>query len=488
MSASIFELKHIFGLKLRDLRQEKQLTYQELSKQSELSVSYLSEIESGKKYPKADKILKLAEALDTTFEEMVSSQVSEKLQPVIEFLDSWILKDFPLEKFGLNPQKILEIISQDPVRTSAFIKSILHLALKYDVKPEQFYGESLRSYIELSENYFPEVEEIVESLRTEYANVKLVPFQPKSAEKILLDLGVRTNYQEIPKRQKLKHLRSLFDKKKRILYVNQELTDGQNNFLIGREIAFQSMKMKKRPIATPWPDTKNFEELLNNYEASYFAAALVMPRKKLIDDLRSFFANKKWDPTFMIGLLRKYKATPEMLMQRLTTILSSEFGLKNLFLLRFLHTQKEVTLTKELHLSSQKNPYANEISEHYCRRMLGVRVFGELISSSINIIADAQVSTLDNSDKSYFAITIGFQNISNQKEYISVTIGVLFDEHLKEQTHFLDDEKILRAHVGNTCERCSIKDCKERVSNSIILEQREKANEFRNEIEKILVE
>ena len=44
-----FSLKHILGLKVRDLRMEQDLSFQALSEQTGLSMSYLSEIEKGKK-------------------------------------------------------------------------------------------------------------------------------------------------------------------------------------------------------------------------------------------------------------------------------------------------------------------------------------------------------------------------------------------------------------------------------------------------------
>ncbi|MEJ2614106.1 MAG: helix-turn-helix transcriptional regulator, partial [Ignavibacteriaceae bacterium] len=56
-------IKLIFGLKLKQLRQEKHMSLSALASKSNLSVSYLNEIESGKKYPKADKIAILSDAL-----------------------------------------------------------------------------------------------------------------------------------------------------------------------------------------------------------------------------------------------------------------------------------------------------------------------------------------------------------------------------------------------------------------------------------------
>ena len=55
MSLNTDHIKLIFGLKLKQLRQEKSLSLQDLSNSSGLSMSYINEIEKGKKYPKADK-------------------------------------------------------------------------------------------------------------------------------------------------------------------------------------------------------------------------------------------------------------------------------------------------------------------------------------------------------------------------------------------------------------------------------------------------
>ena len=50
-------VKLIFGLKVHYLRQQQGLSYQQLSEITGLAISYLHNIEKGKKYPKADKII-----------------------------------------------------------------------------------------------------------------------------------------------------------------------------------------------------------------------------------------------------------------------------------------------------------------------------------------------------------------------------------------------------------------------------------------------
>ena len=61
------QLRFTLGLKLKALRQRLDLPLKEVARRSGLAVSYLSEIEKGKKYPKPEKLLRLASALGVPF-------------------------------------------------------------------------------------------------------------------------------------------------------------------------------------------------------------------------------------------------------------------------------------------------------------------------------------------------------------------------------------------------------------------------------------
>ena len=50
-------LRFILGLKLSQLRKEQGLSLKELAGKAGIAISYLNEIEKGKKYPKPEKIL-----------------------------------------------------------------------------------------------------------------------------------------------------------------------------------------------------------------------------------------------------------------------------------------------------------------------------------------------------------------------------------------------------------------------------------------------
>ncbi|MGH7601335.1 MAG: helix-turn-helix domain-containing protein, partial [bacterium] len=66
MNMSGDELRLILGIKLKQLRQERSYSLKDLTEKTGLSLSYLSEIENGKKYPKPEKIIQIAQALGTT--------------------------------------------------------------------------------------------------------------------------------------------------------------------------------------------------------------------------------------------------------------------------------------------------------------------------------------------------------------------------------------------------------------------------------------
>ena len=57
-----------------------------------------------------------------------------------------------------------------------------------------------------------------------------------------------------------------------------------------------------------------------------------------------------------------------------------------------------------------------------------------------------------------------------KNQYQSVSIGLLITKQLKGKINFLNDPKIKTIDVRIICARCIIKNCKERLVFSIILE------------------
>lgn len=467
-----FGIRHIFGLKVKELRLRNKMSFQELAKQTGLSVSYLNEIEKGKKYPKGDKIMSLAGALNVTYDHLVSLKVSKKLQPIVNLLHSNFFKEFPLELFGLDAQKLVELISNSPEKINAFVGSIIQLARQYEMGPEEFYQAALRSYQEMHDNYFAELEQAVHDCKKKVGFPGDIPVKTSSLEELLQgQFGISVDREALAKHAPLKHLRSYYHPDKKCLLLNQGLTMAQQNFLIAREIAFQYLELEDRPRETPPQNSYNFDQLLNNYQASYFAAAFLIDEKKIVNDVSQFAKLPIWDGNKFLDFLDHYQATAEMLMQRLTNILPKYFGFNNLFFLRFLGTADFTTysLTKELHLSRLHNPHANELNAHYCNRWVSISILKKLrshlsVEGELRPIAKAQISRYYGTNDEYLCLSIAIPNVSDPREGISLTVGFLMDSNLRSKIKFLDDKNIRTRVVNNTCESCDLIDCEERLA------------------------
>lgn len=175
MAISQENVKLIFGLKVRQLRLEKGLSFAQLAEQTGLSASYLNEIEKGKKYPKIEKINKLSETLEVSFDDLVSLQLSKKLAPLGELLQSNLFKELPLELFGIEPAHLLDLLSNAPAKLGAFLSTLIEISRNYGLRVENLYLNMLRSFQEMHDNYFESIEEVVEDFRTKFLRKFLIP-------------------------------------------------------------------------------------------------------------------------------------------------------------------------------------------------------------------------------------------------------------------------------------------------------------------------
>ena len=484
------KVRLIFGLKIAYLRQQKGLNYQQLAELTDLSQSYVHEIEKGKKYPKADKILVLAKALGTTYDELVSVKASKKLQPIIDLLESEFFQVFPLDMFGISPDKVLELFSNTPDRLNAFISTILKISRNYQMQTENVYTAALRSYQDMNDNYFEDLDEAVKKFQSENQIVANSTLSTAQLETFLFqNYNISVNRKKLGKEKILKHIRSFYTEGSKILYINRDLESAQENFLIARELGFQYLKLKERPYETVIQKAESFEKLFNNFKASYFASALLMDENALANDFRNLANATEWSNDNFMALLKKYNVTAEMMLQRLTNILPKLFKINDLFFIRLKSDEqiKSFKMTKELHLSRLHKPYANEMSEHYCRRWVSVNAIKELrtrlqVDRTTRDVCAAQISTYWETDLSYFCLTVAKPDAQNPKESSSVTLGILMDDNARRLFRFLGDPNLKQKDVNTTCERCSMPDCSSRAVAPIFIE---KKNE-QKEIEKAL--
>ncbi|MCS6809313.1 MAG: helix-turn-helix transcriptional regulator [Bacteroidota bacterium] len=493
-------LRMILGIKLKQLRSEKNLSLKELSEATDLSISYLSEIEKGKKYPKPEKIIALARALGTTFDDLVTLKVDEALDPLAAIVHSPMLREFPFELFGIEQQDIMDLFSASPAKAGALLKTLLEIIRGYDMSVEQFILAALRSYQKIHQNYFEDLELAAERFVSEMQWKLKIPMPTELFKKTLVqkygyDID-ETSLSQYPELQKFRTVfvppktskHSTLGGSKPRLLLNKDLIDRQKAFIYGRELGYNYLKLQERALTSSWLKVESFEQVLNNFKASYFSGALLMHRHSMVKDLTKLFQKRTWEPAAILAILDKYAVTPEMLLYRMTELLPKFFGLEELHFLRFSHRTStgSMKLTKLLNMSQVFAPYGLDLNEHYCRRWLPIAILkreqGELAERDPTTpLVVAQRPHFVESDVEYFVITIARRFALKPTFHSSVSIGFLLNNAFKETVRFWNDPSIERIMVNETCERCGLKDdiCRDRVAPPTLYmkNQRQRARE-----------
>lgn len=480
-------LKLIMGFKVKHLRSRVGVSYQELSDRTGLSVSYLNDIEKGKKYPKPDKIRSLAAAFHVSYDDLVSTQADKKLRPVVELLNSGFFKYFPADEFGFSMEKLIDIFSNSPDKISAFISTILKMVRSYQIEKEHFYRVALRSYQDMHDNYFPAIELVASDFRKTSGLKTEIPSLALLKNLLSTNFSLRIDEHTLGRHEKLSRFRSYYSAEKQTLYLNDQLTEGQQKFLIAKELGFQQLGLEERPYETTLNKEASFEKLLNNFKASYFAAALLMDADEMVKDLQAMALANTWSPELIEGLLNKYQVTPETLLQRLTNILPKHFGIDNLFFIRLDSTKGLVNyrITKELHLSGLHQPYQNQLEEHLCHRWVSISSIKQLNGANTRHVIDAQVSSYWQTENAYFCISIAELDRFDNHNGTSVTLGLSMNDTLKGTFNFMKDPSLRKRTVHTTCEQCSISDCEHRVAPPSIVNGQELEAELEAELKKL---
>ena len=454
-------IKIIFGLKIKELRSGLNLSLQEVSDQTGLSKSYLNEIEKGKKYPKPDKIALLTDVLKVDFDELVSTKLSLQMQPLAELLRSDFFTDFPLVHFGFNKSEVVNMISESPKEITALINAVIHMAQSYNLGKERFYFAVMRSFQEMHLNYFDDLENKAKLFIDTYSAYNI-----KDNQQLILLLS---KYFEVEVEKKnfdiygtTKDLRSLYLPNKKLLLLNEKLSGSQTNFILKKEIGYQFLALKNRPLTYSWVDIVGFEMLVNNFYASYFAGSLSIPLTNFIPKLQKLFAQQNWQEQSFENLMFEFTNSPETFYYRITNVLSSQLGINDIFYLCFVkkNDQSRIQIIKELHLNHQQSPQAKAINEHYCERWVSIKnLRSELHKTTFT---DCQISHYKDTGLSYLVISTTQKNPFSDGANRSYTLGILLNKENIKKIKFSKDENIPTINVGVTCETCSISNCNER--------------------------
>lgn len=454
--------KVILGLKIQQERARKKLSLKELGEICGLSKSYLNEIEKGKKYPKPDKLMILAKALDVDFEYLVRPTLEGELEHIHKLLTSPLLNEVPLEYFGLGGSSIVEFITKAPDRVRALLRTILDIGQHYNITKERFFFAVLQSYQEMHLNYFDDIED--------WANSRDFELVHQTLAMKLKEYG-RDIYYHLPEEIDHQKLRSVTTIEGHV-YMKRGLSENQMNFILLKELFYEQQQIKERPLSFPWIYFDSFEQLMNNMRASYAAGAMLIPKKELQASLIDFlFTPRAKSLDSFVGWVQNHPLGVETVIQRITNLLPTIFDIKEIFFLRVgLNSVGQPSITKQLHLLKQWNAYDVNKQEEYCSKWLSIKALSKQNNSYY------QVSRYSDGAE-YLIITIPKTSDSTT----TITLGILLTTRNKKKIK-IDWHHIPVVEVGHTCQRCTRLDCSERKSPPIILEKIKEKEILTNQI------
>ncbi len=481
----------ILGLKVRQLRSELGLSLVELSEQAGISVSYLNEIEKGKKYPREEKTSDLAKALRSSVAELQSSELKRNLAPLGELLRSNFLQEIPLYLFGIDLSKVVEIIAEAPIKVGAFISALVETARLFALREENFYLVAMRAYQEMHNNYLEDIENALDNFVSQHS-ITTHSRVPTADLKAILEKKYQYVISEngLSEHPELQHLRSVFIQKQKKLLLNAQLSDRQKARQYGKEIAFNYLELADRPTTSSVGQATSFEQVLNNFKANYFAFGLLVSREGAIEALKNIFDSQTWQPEKLQKLLTQYDVSPEILFQRFN-VLPRFFGLEKLFFFRLVRNpaSNTVVMDKELHLNRRHQPHANRLREHYCERWESFILLKKLNThTSHEPLIGIQRTRYHGTNDEYLCVTIARTEHAPSSLQVSVTVGLLIDEHLKKVIRFWDDAAIPVVEVNVTCERCPIVDCAERAAAPRIIAEKNIQRKAQEALKKLIAE
>ncbi|MEM8896287.1 MAG: XRE family transcriptional regulator, partial [Bacteroidota bacterium] len=386
---------------------------------------------------------------------------------------------------GLELPKLLELLSNTPSKLNAFIRTLIEITRNYDLRVETFYFSVMRSYQEIHDNYFESLEAHAERFLKKHKFDLSKPITSDMLAKILKrDFDYRIVSDGFSGDPQLADLRSYTKRgrKRNTLFLNKDLSESQKTFIYGREIGYCYMGLESRSYTSTWVEISSFDEVLNNFRASYFSNAIVLYKSQFLKDLKSFLSNPVWNEDILFTTLTRYNCTPEMLLQRLTNLLPKHFGLKELFFLRFTNVPgtQEYDLSKEMHLGGIRDPRGTVLHEHYCRRWMFIDILKRMAERQSSgtyqneVMGGGQIATYLDSQDSYMVFSIARPLFPTPHVNSSLTLGIKLDNKTKSKIAFLKDASIKERLVHNTCERCPAQNCKHRASEASVWEENKK--------------
>lgn len=479
-------IRLILGLKVKQLREQLQLSLDVVSKKSGISRSYINEIENGKKYPQGDKLMALANALNVKYDDLVSLKLSGNLEPLNAILLSDRLNTIPLKSFGLDETTLSDLLIKNPYKTQLMLSTLLNLSKNQGLNKQDFINGALLAHAEAHNNYFDPVEKKAVEFKKLYdaksSDVKFETLVNYAFDAFKLTVNILNTTES----DSISETHSIFIKETNSLLLHSSLNEKQRIFCIVREFYFQIEKdIKRKRTHFPLTSYSSFEQGLNAFYSAYFALAFFAPKQLFIKDFNTLFDSKTWNEDTFLNISASYNLEPAMLLRRLAVFLKSDFNFERFLLMRLSKSVEKEThdLTMEAKWVELDQPHSNEAVDNFCKKSLSRQVIDDNSRGVIRIQKDnLHVNYLV---LNFITLSVLDAPLNDSFHPKSLSLVIVLTDHVKEKIKFLEDNTIPSQDLGLACQSCIVEECSVRMSPAYSIRKTDKNLNLEKAVEAI---
>ena len=283
---------------LKRRRKERKMSRFDVSERAGISPSFYSELEMGRKAASSETLRRVTRALDMSLDELQSDHYDAALEALLDFQD----QDIAIKEG-------IELLDKAPHLAKAIPRLLANIARVSDRgrKQEVIYPILLRDFQEEHLNHFPDLEREARAFLTEHPPRGISPdrYDLQGILRYVHKYTLKTEhdfhelqYQHLP----IIRAMSLRQGKQQYLLLNRNLLESQKTFEIAREIAYNlpflhtKETLAHRVPTSPHVGIQSYTQILNEFKASYFAGAVLMPQEALDVDAEAFFQHPTFEP------------------------------------------------------------------------------------------------------------------------------------------------------------------------------------------------
>ncbi len=263
----------VLGHRVRARRTELGLTLDQLAARLDRAPSQVSAIENGHREPRLSTLRRLADALDTSVDELMRTEAPSR-RAELEIGWERAQRSGTVSELGVQPIRLAKTVPNEVIEAMlSLYGEIERLKDERAATPEEArrVNVQLRELMRSQDNHFPELERMASSVLSAVGHVG-GPLTQRTASDIAAHLGFSLHYvADMPHTT-----RSVADLAHGRLYLSSSSTDSRNAVL---------QALSSRVLGHSEP--KGYAEFLQQrVETNYLAGALLMPESGLVPMLQ----------------------------------------------------------------------------------------------------------------------------------------------------------------------------------------------------------